>query len=118
MSYEEQLRGMAAMQNVGMLGQGQMSAKLANANKPLAVIDQQMLLLDERLELAVKMACDLENRLRRVMHTIPESPEVASDRVSSTPCTGVPLGDALAMQGDKLSGIIAILRSINERIEL
>jgi hypothetical protein len=114
--YETQLRQMAGMQNMGMLGQ--QTVKLANANRPSPVIDQQMLMMDERLDVTIKLMCELEQRLNRVLHSVPTSPETPRDRLVSAPCTGVPLGDALATQGERLSNIQSAIRSILDRLEL
>jgi hypothetical protein len=114
MNYREQLERMAGMPPPAEQGRGMQNM---NAPTPVApVIDTQLFHLDERLDVALKLACELEQKLMRVLRQSPETPR--NDKITGAPSTGVPLGDAIASQCERLQGVIRVLSSINERIEL
>lgn len=112
--YESQLRQMAGMQNAAQsLGFGQVS--LANANKPPAIISQQLQTLEERISIIAKVLTELEQRLCPILRSMPVSPETAKDKPLST---GVPLGDSLMQQAEKLQDALNKVRFIMDRLEL
>lgn len=103
-----------AMRNLGPTNYPQ--EKLANANTPASIIEVQMGHLESRIDVVQKLAAVIENRLARVLRQA-DSPNVKNS-VGNTPCTGVIMGDALAMQCERLQDVINYLNTTIERIEL
>lgn len=114
MSYREQLERMA-----GMPSPAEQMRGMQNMNAPptvAPVIETQLSHMEERLEVAYKLACELEQRLNCVLRQSPEMP--SKDKLTGAPSTGVPLGDTIASFAERLQGVIRVLSSISERIEL
>jgi hypothetical protein len=107
MSYDERLRQMAGLANVPL--------NTSKDVRPTPIIEGQVKLLEERIDCALNAVCELEQRLQPALHTVPETAEKNSGTAVST---GVPLGDALSLQCDRLVSIITRLRHIHSRIEL
>lgn len=84
---------------------------------PASIIEVQMGHLESRVDVVLKLAAVLENRLARVLRQA-DSPPVNRGSVSPSPNTGVMLGDALAMQSERLQDAINYLNATIERIEL
>jgi len=82
---------------------------------PASIIEVQMGHLESRIDVVVKLAAVMENRLARVLRQA-DSPPVNRGNVS--PDTGVILGNALAAQSERLQDAINYLNATLERIEL
>lgn len=73
--------------------------------------------LESRIDVVLKLAAVIENRLARVLRQA-DSPSVNRGSVSPSPDTGVILGNTLAAQSERLQDAINYLNNTIERIEL
>jgi len=87
-----------------------------NECAPASIIEVQMGHLESRVDVIVKLAAVMENRLARVLRQA-DSPPVNRGN-SPSQDTGVILGNALASQSERLQDAINYLNATLERIEL
>lgn len=78
------------------------------------VISEQCSTLESRVESLGNIVAELEARLSMVLMS--EAP--SGEKASQAPHPGVPLGNVLAIQNDRLHLIAVRLRSLIERVEL
>ena len=84
---------------------------------PASIIEVQMGHLESRVDVIVKLAAVMENRLARVLRQA-DSPPTKNRDNSPSQDTGVILGNAIAAQTERLQDTINFLNATLERIEL